>query len=73
MTFKNDQYTAQSLVVLHDAVNLKGLVPFKQYVFKTKEEGGLLDLPENSISGYSDKKLNDMIGRSEILFKVRTD
>ena len=52
LTFKNDQYTSQTLIVLHDTTTLKGLTPYKQFIFKTKDTKDLLDLGETSVGEY---------------------
>lgn len=52
LTFKNDQYTSQSLIVLHDTTYLEGLTPYKQSIFKSKDTKELMDLAETSVSDY---------------------
>ena len=36
MTFKNDQETSQSLLILHDSTSLKDVTPYKQYIFSSE-------------------------------------
>lgn len=74
LTFKKDQYTSQSLLILHDDVNLKGVTPYAQYIFSSKNSKDtktttdeLINLSAGGVNSYSASSLTDLISKIDIV------
>lgn len=64
MLFKNDQFTSQSLLILHNTKNLKKVTPYKQYIFSSEAAHHKIE-PQVKLDKYQEKMTNSKKSDSE--------